>query len=76
MQYVVNDIEELDSQGSPHITQHLAFRNYLLKYPDCVRQYDELKRKLLISGVYRYQYQAQKAPFIRALELEAMKEKV
>ena len=62
-------------QGSPHIIRHIAFRDYLLKNPDIVKKYANLKRKLLKSGVDRDQYQNQKDAFIKAIEQEAIRQK-
>ena len=33
-------------QGSPQITRHLAFRDYMLAHPDAARSYSDLKREL------------------------------
>ncbi|MFH1832429.1 MAG: GrpB family protein [bacterium] len=59
--------------GSPDITRHLAFRDYLLKNPDSVKQYAKLKQELLASGISRDQYQDQKAAFIKAIEQTTLK---
>jgi GrpB-like predicted nucleotidyltransferase (UPF0157 family) len=62
------------AQNSLHIQRHLDFRNYLIKHPECVQRYADLKKKLFMRGVDRDSYQAQKADFIKMVEQAALED--
>lgn len=55
--------------GSPQIARHLAFRDYLLAFPDRAAAYSELKSRILSGGSVTYQ--EAKAAFVAALDAEA-----
>jgi GrpB-like predicted nucleotidyltransferase (UPF0157 family) len=55
--------------GSPHIERHLAFRDYLRRYPVKAGEYSALKAELVASGA---PYQDGKDAFVKAAEAEAI----
>ena len=60
-------------EGSPELVRHLAFRDFLLAYPDLAQQYSALKREL--AEAYRNDMQAYvqgKDPLIREIECRAL----
>ena len=60
-------------QGSPHITRHIAFRDYLLARPDAAAKYSALKRSIADpSGVLPPDYVARKEDFVREIERAAL----
>ena len=61
--------------GSPELSRHLAFRDYLRSHPDSAREYAELKRSL--ADRYRDDrdaYTEAKSSFIEAVLLKASDE--
>jgi len=53
--------------GSRHVTEHIAFRDYLLAHPRKAREYSDLKARLAANDVASSrEYQDSKAPFIEA----------
>lgn len=60
--------------GSPHVERHLAFRDYLLAYPDKAAAYSELKTKLTSGDNATWDaYLSGKEPFILATEQDALR---
>ncbi len=59
-------------QGSPEITRHLAFRDYLIHHPDDARAYSQLKQTLAQQHPHDIEaYMDGKDPLIRAIDTKA-----
>lgn len=59
--------------GSPHITRHLAFRDYLRAHPAEAKAYGALKQRLLRDGQTGWDaYQDGKDTMVRAVEAKAL----
>jgi GrpB-like predicted nucleotidyltransferase (UPF0157 family) len=61
------------ADGSPHVTRHLAFRDYLRAHPSIAAEYGELKQRLAEEhpdGIEAYM--DGKDAFIKATERQAM----
>lgn len=59
--------------GSPEITRHLAFRDYLLAHPEVAQQYSDLKRQLAQQYPQDIErYMDGKDGFIKAIEQTAL----
>lgn len=62
------------ASGSPHLTRHLAFRDYLRAFPEVAHDYSKLKCGLLKSCHGSLEvYIAGKDPFIKAVEQDALR---
>lgn len=62
----------LFQQGSPEITRHLAFRDYLIHHPDDARAYSQLKRTLAQQHPHNIEaYMDGKDSLIRAIDAKA-----
>lgn len=61
-------VHVFDKFSKKEIVRHLALRDFLRVHPDSARDYGELKKKILATGVSREQYQQQKANFVQAVE--------
>lgn len=60
--------------GSPHVTRHLAFRDYLRAFPEVAHDYSELKRRLLETCHGSVDaYMEGKDPFIKVVEQAALR---
>jgi GrpB-like predicted nucleotidyltransferase (UPF0157 family) len=60
--------------GSPHVTRHLAFRDYLRSHPEAVAAYAALKAHLLAGGQTRWEdYLDGNAAFVAEMEAKALK---
>jgi GrpB-like predicted nucleotidyltransferase (UPF0157 family) len=58
--------------GSPQITRHLAFRDFLRVHPDCANDYEALKQRLAESYPNDLaSYTAGKDVFIRDIDARA-----
>lgn len=57
------------ASGSPHITRHLAFRDYLRAHPERAAAYSGLKRALAADPA---SYVERKGPFVQAVQAEAL----
>lgn len=61
------------ASGSPHIERHLAFRDYLRKFPDTASAYSDLKARLVRGGQTSWDaYIDGKDAFVKATEAEAV----
>ncbi|MEM6857367.1 MAG: GrpB family protein [Pseudomonadota bacterium] len=60
------------AKGSPHIERHLAFRDYLLAYPDIARAYSQVKQEILADWRGIDDYIARKASFVGETERAAL----
>jgi GrpB-like predicted nucleotidyltransferase (UPF0157 family) len=59
--------------GSPEITRHLAFRDYIIAHPDAAQQYSDLKRELAKKYPQNIEgYMDGKDEFIKTMEKKAM----
>jgi GrpB-like predicted nucleotidyltransferase (UPF0157 family) len=59
--------------GSPHVKRHLAFRDFLRRFPEKAAAYSRVKIKLADeSGLLVDDYQDRKASFVRMMEAEAL----
>ena len=59
--------------GSPEITRHLAFRDYMIAHPDTAQQYSELKRELAKKYPQDLEeYMDGKDEFIKTMEKKAL----
>ncbi|MFO0685565.1 MAG: GrpB family protein [Sandaracinus sp.] len=60
------------AEGSPEITRHLAFRDYLRAHPDVARAYDEEKQRAVRAKSDSLGYHEEKSAFVKRLEGEAL----
>jgi GrpB-like predicted nucleotidyltransferase (UPF0157 family) len=59
--------------GSPEITRHLAFRDYMIAHPDDAQQYSELKRQLAKQYPHDIEgYMDGKDEFVKMMEKKAL----
>ncbi|MBF2028290.1 MAG: GrpB family protein [Oscillatoriales cyanobacterium C42_A2020_001] len=59
--------------GSPEITRHLAFRDYMIAHPDDAQQYSELKRQLAKQYPHDIEgYMDGKDEFVKMMQKKAM----
>jgi GrpB-like predicted nucleotidyltransferase (UPF0157 family) len=59
--------------GSPEITRHLAFRDYMIAHPDDAQQYSELKRQLAKHYPHDIEgYMDGKDEFVKTMEKKAL----
>lgn len=59
--------------GSPNVTRHIAFRDYLYSFPEKAAAYSRLKQALADErGLLCDDYQTRKAPFVEGLQAEAI----
>jgi len=59
--------------GSPDVTRHLAFRDYLRCHPDVAAQYSDLKRRLVDSCNGDFEaYMDGKDAFVKGVERRAL----
>lgn len=59
--------------GSPHITRHLAFRDYLRAHPAAATEYGQLKQRLATAHPHDPEaYMDGKDPFIKQTEAQAL----
>lgn len=60
-------------EGSPHVTRHLAFRDFMRAHPDLANQYGELKRRLAEAHPHDMEaYMDGKDGFIKEMEARAL----
>ena len=61
------------AEGSPHVTRHLAFRDFMRARPDLASQYGELKRQLAVAHPYDMDaYMDGKSGFITEMQARAL----
>lgn len=59
--------------GSPEITRHLAFRNYMIAHPDVAQQYSRLKQELAKQHPQNIEdYMDGKDEFVKTMEKKAL----
>jgi GrpB-like predicted nucleotidyltransferase (UPF0157 family) len=59
--------------GSPPVTRHLAFRDFMIAHADCAQQYSDLKRRLAAQYPYDIaRYMDGKDAFVKAMERRAL----
>lgn len=59
--------------GSHHVERHLAFRDYLIAYPEIAQEYSTLKKGLTTNDAPSWDaYIEGKDPFVRRVEAEAV----
>jgi GrpB-like predicted nucleotidyltransferase (UPF0157 family) len=59
--------------GSPLVTRHLAFRDFMIAHADCAQQYSDLKRRLAAQYPYDIdRYMDGKDAFVKAMERRAL----
>lgn len=60
-------------QGSPEVTRHLAFRDYMIAHPVAAQQYSDLKRHLAAQHPHDINaYMDGKDAFVKAIEQRAL----
>jgi GrpB-like predicted nucleotidyltransferase (UPF0157 family) len=61
------------ADGSPHVTRHLAFRDFMRAHPDLAEQYGELKRRLAAAHPHNVDaYMDGKDGFIQDMQARAL----
>ena len=61
------------TKGSHHLCRHRAFRAFLVRHPETVHEYSELKRRIAnASGRLPNDHAARKSPFVERIEAQAL----
>jgi len=59
-------------KGDSNVRRHLAFRDYLIAFPDVALEYENLKTRLALSSHDMTEYSDGKNPFIKYYEDKAL----